>query len=136
MWKYLKKISVESQYDKKPSMNDCLPQESGPLSRSVPSNAIASANKAVLKSMENAKQTRKGKYGKYSSKEKADMGRRAAEFGITATMKYYESVNPQRQLPSNSMYTQYLNELAKQKRNGEELPIKDLPQKNEVIHCY
>ena len=137
MWKYLKKISVESQYDKKPSMNDCLPQESGPLSRNVPSSAIASANKAVLKSMENAKQVRRGKYGKYSSKEKADIGRKAVEFGITATMKYYESVNPQRQLPSSSVYTwkvQYLNELAK--RNGEELPIKDLPQKNEVIHCY
>ena len=132
MWKYLKKISVESQYDKKPSMNNCLPQESGPLSRSVPSSAIASANEAVLKSIENAQQTRRGKYGKYSSKEKADIGRRAAEFGITATMKYYESVNSQRQLPSSSVYTwkvQYLNELAKRKRNGEELPIKDLPQK-------
>ena len=84
MWKYFKKISVESEYDKKPSMNDCLPQESGPLMRSIPSSAIASANKAVFKSMENAKQTRRGKY---NSKEKANIGRRAAEFGVTSIMK-------------------------------------------------
>ena len=66
MWKYLKRISAEN----KPSTKDCLPQESGPLSRSIPSSAIASANKAVLKSMESAtKQEGRGKYGKYSSKE-------------------------------------------------------------------
>ena len=129
MWKYLKRISAEN----KPSTKDCLPQESGPLSRSIPSSAIASANKAVLKSMESAtKQEGRGKYGKYSSKERAEVGRRAAEFGITSTIKYYETVNPLCQLPSSSVYTwkvQYLNELAKRKRNGEELLIKDLPQK-------
>ena len=46
MWKYLKNYN--------PSMKDYLPQESGPLSRSVPSSAIVSANKAVLKSLEDA----------------------------------------------------------------------------------
>ena len=102
MWKYLKRISAEN----KPSTKDCLPQESGPLSRSIPSSAIASANKAVLKSMESAmKQEGRGKYGKYSSKERAEVGRRAAEFGITSTIKYYETVNPLRQLPSSSVYT-------------------------------
>ena len=129
MWKYVKKISAEN----KSSTKDCLPQENGLLSRSIPSSAIASANKAVLKSMENAtKQERRGKYGKYSTKERAEIGKRAAEFGITSMIKYYETVNPSRQLPSSSVYTwkvQYLNELAKRKRNGEELLIKDLPQK-------
>ena len=120
MWKYLKKVSVNSlESDKKPSMNnDLLPQESLPLSRSLPGSTIASANRLVLKCMEDTKQGKRGKYGKYSSKEKADIGKRAAELGIAATMKYYESINPQRQLPSSSMHTwkvQYLNELAKRK---------------------
>jgi len=58
-----KKISAKN----KPSTKDCLLQESGPLSKSIPSSTIASANKAVLKSMESAtKQERRDKYGKYS----------------------------------------------------------------------
>ena len=107
MWKCLKKFSVNSlESDKKPSMNnDPLPQESGPLSRSLPSSTIASANRLVLKCMEDAKQGKRGKYSKYSSKEKADIGKRAPELGITATMKYYESINPQCQLPSSSVHT-------------------------------
>ena len=56
---------------------------------------LPSANKAALKSMEDTtKQKRRGEYGKYSSKVRAEIGRRAAEFGITATIKkYYEIVN-------------------------------------------
>ena len=102
MWKYVKKISAEN----KPSMKDCLLQENGFLSRSIPSSAIASANKAVLKSMEDAtRQKRRGKCGTHSSKERTEIGKRAAEFGITSTIKYYETVNPSRQLPSSSVYT-------------------------------
>ena len=49
---------------------------------------LPSANKAALKSMEDTtKQKRRSEYGKYSSKERAEIGRRAAEFGITATIK-------------------------------------------------
>ena len=102
--KYVKKISAKN----KPSTKDCLPQENGLLSRSIPSSTIASANKAVLKSMEDAtKQERRNKYGKYSSKGRAEIGRRAAEFGITSIIKYYETVNPSCQLPStcSSVYT-------------------------------
>ena len=52
--------------------------------------------------------------------------------GITATIKYYEGLNPKCPLPSSSVYTwkvQYLNELAKRKRNGKDLEVKDLPSK-------
>ena len=102
MWKYVKKIGAEN----KPSMKDCLPQENGLLSKIIPSSTIASANKAVLKLMEDTtRQERRGKYGKYSLKERAEVGKRAAEFGITSTIKYYETVNPSRQLLSSSVYT-------------------------------
>ena len=53
MWKYLKKAPTEgSKVESKQfpaSHLACLPEENGPLNRSISASAIASANKAVSK---------------------------------------------------------------------------------------
>ena len=87
MWKYLKKLnaSVNAECDGKSLMRDCLPQATGPLSRIMPTNAIESASEAVLKCLEQTEQAKLGRYQKYSSKEKADIGKRAVEYSITTS---------------------------------------------------
>ena len=65
--------------------------------------------------------------------ERAEIGRRALELGITATKKYYERLNPKHPLPTSSIHTwkvQYADEAAKLKRKVKEpVVIKDLPSK-------
>ena len=50
MWKYVKKINMESEPLVNDQFKNHLPQESGPLSRTIPSSTIASTNR--LKCME------------------------------------------------------------------------------------
>ena len=50
-------------------MKDCLPQKADLYQEAFPTAIVASANKAVLLSMEDAmKKAKRSKYGKYSSK--------------------------------------------------------------------
>ena len=102
MWKYLKKAQATSSKEESKELLEsrhCLPEENGLLSRSVPASAIAAANLSVSKCLEQASQpAKRGKYQRYSDTERAAIGRRAAEIGITATIKYYEDLNPKRPL--------------------------------------
>jgi len=57
-----------------------------------------------------------GRYQRYSDTERAEIGRRAVEMGITATIKYYEELNPKHgPLPCSSIYAWYGEEAAKLK---------------------
>jgi len=133
MWKYLKKAQTTRESKESLESCHCLPEENGLLSRSVPASAIAAANLSVSKCLEQASQpAKRGKYQRYSDTERAEIGRRAAEIGITATIKYYEDLNPKRSLPLSSVYTwkvQYTDEVAKLKQEGKQPVVKDLPCK-------
>jgi len=66
-----------------------LPNPGGPLSRLVPSSSIVSANEkvqSVLESKERTQSGRKGRYSKLSPELKAEIGSRAAEHGVAATV--------------------------------------------------
>ena len=115
MLKYVevyKEDNTESECNKKPSANDQFWGSFTIRKWTFIKNCSQQChcNKFAL---EDDNKGKSGKYGKYSFKEKAEIGRRTAEFGITSIAKYYD---PQCQFPSTSMYTwevHYLNELAK-----------------------
>ena len=96
--KYFKRI--EPSKEKK--IQSVLPKPDGPLALSMPSSAIEAANSAVREILTNkpidedsptpCKITSKavrGTYQIFSDKEKAELARRAAEQGITSTIRYF-----------------------------------------------
>ena len=94
--KYFKRID-----SKKPEKVEAvLPKMDGPLATLMPVSSIETANKAVrAQMMENARAIEphegensadkklRGNYQFFNPKEKADLGRRAAELGITSTIR-------------------------------------------------
>ena len=73
-----------------------------------PNGSIAAANSSVAKVFKKQhKQTEAkkphGEYLAYTAKERAEIGKRVALYGINLTIKYYK-INPQRPLPSSSAF--------------------------------
>ena len=71
-----------------------LPDPDGPLSSRVPSSAISSANKevkCVLKDKEPdaSRSKKRGQYASYTEEEKAKIAKRAAEMGVTSTIRHF-----------------------------------------------
>ena len=68
-----------------------LPDPNGPLSAAVPSSTIAAVNKRVSSTMEKSASTDKsrGPYLHLTDEQKYCVGKRASEFGVTNTMRYY-----------------------------------------------
>jgi len=64
----------------------------GPLSEKVPSSAISAANKIVIKALDVTQESKKRSCGPYLSltpAQKYEIGKRAAEHGVTASMRYF-----------------------------------------------
>ena len=75
---------------------DKLPNPSGPLSLSVPSSISAAANSKVGPLLEeygtasSVRHSKKGgHYAKFTSEEKAMIGKRASEYGVVAAVHYF-----------------------------------------------
>ena len=104
----------------------------------MPSDSITAANSSVEKVF---KQTEVEKphseYQVYTAKVRAEIGKRAAVYGITSTIRYtiryYRKNSPQRSLlPSSSVFDMKVKyqELSKRKRKQEkDLDIAELPSK-------
>ena len=91
----------------------------------MPSSAIVAANLCITKAMEIRQESGKshGEYRVYSGKEKAEIAKRAAVYGISVTIRHYAKRDPKRALPSSSVFDwkkQYQQEVQKRKRKGEE----------------
>ena len=71
-----------------------LPDPRGPLSKDVPSTAIAAANGEVKHVVELQRGKTRGPYTKFTPEQKAEIGKRAAEHGVVATVRYYEKRFP------------------------------------------
>ena len=120
-----------------------LPDPSGSLSKSIPSSAIKAANTAVRDALieKEAPKAKRGRYQHYSDKERAEIAKRATEFGITATICHYASLYPTRgEILVSSVATwkaKYLKELKiRVQENKQDLIIDKLPNKKEAAHCY
>ena len=94
------------QYFKLKKQKDSLPDPNGPLSQKIPSSGIASANACVRKllvldSSSNegegssaGSSTSRGPYTVLTPAQKFEIGKRAAEMGTTATIRYYAKRYP------------------------------------------
>ena len=68
-----------------------LPKPDGPLSAVVPSTSIAAANREVehlLKAVVK-EPGKRGRYDFFTPEGKAQIGKRAAEHGVTATIRFW-----------------------------------------------
>ena len=114
-----------------------LPDDNGPLAKEVPSSAIAAANSSVQRNQETGKPH--SEYRVYTGKEKAEIVKRAAVYGISATIKYYVKIEPKKTLPSSGVFDwkeQYQQEVQKQKREGKvTLKLQSFLVRREVGHC-
>ena len=79
-------------YFKASSDTTKLPDPRGPLSMTVPSSSIESANaevKRVIETEESSDRRKRGHCEKFSSELKFQIGKHAAENGVAATMRFY-----------------------------------------------
>ena len=74
---------------------DGLPDPKGTLSRSMPSPAIAEANKEVRKAT-NEQPSKRGPYKRYSPRLRAEIGQYASHHGVAAAARYFSKKLEQR----------------------------------------
>ena len=98
------------QYFKLKKQKEHLPDPNGPLSQKIPSSRISSANACVGKlpafDSEGTSSTTcqsQGPYTVLTPAQKFDIGKRAAEIGTTATIRYYAKRYPDISLKETSV---------------------------------
>jgi hypothetical protein len=111
-----------------------LPKPEGCLATVMPSSSIVAANKEVNEVLGEPAEstTRRGTYEHFTSEEKALIGKRAAEFGVRASIRYFSKKFPHRSLKESSVrtwMTKYRRELAARKRAGEDTTVTALGKK-------
>ena len=122
LFKYFKKCTV-------------LPNPEGPLSSRMPPAVIVLANKeleqlAIGTTMGCEK--KRDHYLSYTDEEKAKIAKRAAEFGVTNTIRYFRKEFNDRPLKESTVRTwmnAYKKELARRVRLKQSLTIDKLPKK-------
>ena len=91
-----------------------LPKPQGTLSTVVPASTIAAANKVVKKVLDSdtgprekgaACSSHRGAYEHFTPKEKARIGKRAAEHGVTATLRFFSKAFPGRPLKESDTHS-------------------------------
>ena len=85
-----------------------LPDPSGPLRKKVPSTAIAAANGKVTEAINEAKVKKRasrarGTYSFLTPAQKYKVGKRAAEYGVTAIIRHYRNKYSDLVLKKSSM---------------------------------
>ena len=89
------------------------------LSRLVPSSSIASANEKVEDLWKNEERTVGRKGTRYLKISKAEIGRRAAEHSVAATVRFYAQKLPDHVLKESSVRTRrnaYTREMQTRRR--------------------
>jgi len=66
-----------------------LPDPRGSLLSSVPSQAIAAANREVKEAIRTASSGKRGLYGQYSPTVRAEIGKYACNHGVAAAVRYF-----------------------------------------------
>ncbi|MCY3929118.1 MAG: hypothetical protein OXG81_12665, partial [Acidobacteria bacterium] len=95
-WKHVSDMALLKFFQpvkKKPD----LPNPNGPLSSEVPPSAISSANTKVLEALGKSKEKTKCARGPYlalTPAQKYEIGKRAAEYGATNSIRYYSKKYP------------------------------------------
>ena len=129
-------MALYKYFAREPSV---LPNPDGDLLKHVPPSAIRQANKEVqpLIKEENqvaAKKTR-SPYSVFTAGEKATIGKRAAEFGVTNTIHHFKKQFTDRELKESTVrlwanhYKQELSSRKKQGGDSEDMKVTRLENK-------
>lgn len=133
-------MSIEKYFARLPtSQEKNLPRPHGSLSLSVPSRAIAAANKEVTRVLQQRSTTvkQRGRYNKYSPKERAEIGKYAVQHGILATRTVFSRKLGMKINKStiSCIKTAYEQEKArKRERDEEDADVPVLPEKKRGRH--
>ena len=111
----------------------------GPLSEAVSPEGIKAANKEVKEVLQSTREFRelnggsknRGPYERFTAEEKVQIGKRAAEHGVTATVRYCSRKYHGHMVKDSSVQmwrNKYLEEL-KRKKSGKEMVVKELPNR-------
>lgn len=96
---YFKRCGPSSSLDQQQDTSrPMLPEPSGSLSKSVPSGAIATANKEVTEVLEKpcgGAKSGRGPYITLTSAQKFTIGKRAAQYGTTAAIRFFMKKYPE-----------------------------------------
>ena len=103
----------------------------------MPSSSIAAANKEVKQILDKANKPEEnlakcGAYEHFTPEEKAQIGKRAAEYGVTASLRYYSRAFPGRSLKESTVKVwkmKYLQEIVARRRAGGDMTVKELANK-------
>ena len=109
-----------------------LPDPEGPLSAHVSKKCIEGANEEVSPILNDDQSNKRSSYFKATPKQKAVIGRYAAESGIVNSIRRFQKDFPTDSLKESTIRgwkNAYLKELESRKRSGSELDVKTLPQK-------
>ena len=108
-----------------------LPDPRGPLSTKVPSSSIESANAKVKQVIESGKSSpdrqKRGCYEKFSPELKLQIGKRAAENGVAATMRFYAKKFVLKESSVRTWKNAYTREMHSKK--SDIITLKCLPEK-------
>ena len=123
----------KSKDDQLCSSSASLPDPRGPLSETVPPEAIASVNAPVTKAITKGEtsQKQKGPYLYLTDEQCYEVGKRAAESGTTTAMRYYAHKFPNLRLTEPTVrrlkdeYQDFVKDLPK----GKKSEIKEMPHK-------
>ena len=127
-------------YFSKASEVEKLPDPQGALAKDIPSSAISSANTEVQcilqgKKQQPAQKSRRKSYTKFTTEQKAENAKRAAENGIAATIHHFVKKYPN--LKESSVHTWkrvYTAEIKRKRSVGVgDLDIKAYPKRKEVV---
>ena len=112
-----------------------LPNPQGSLSAVVPSSRIETVNKLVQPIIDEqidpgtCSSSSRGRYEVFSSDEKAKIGKRAAEYGVLASIRHFSKIYPDRVLKESTVRgwkNKYKNELLKLQKSNEEVVVREL----------
>ena len=111
--------------------DDKLPDPQGPLSIEISSTAIVSANEEVRRVVSKESVKQRGPYAKFTAEQRAAIGKRAAEHGVAATVRYYRKQYANFKESSVRTWKKtYTLEMEKRRRQGhEDVSVKKLPEK-------
>ena len=117
--------------------NTNLPDPKGPLKDHILSQSIQLANEevsSVIKATSSKSgRSKRGVYNVYTAEEKATVGKRASEMGVTNSLRFFNKKDflehPLKETTVRTWARQYEAELAKCKREGDDMIVKELPCK-------
>ena len=119
-----------------PVRGDALPDPKGPLSATIPQQAIVEANKQVQEA-EIAKASKKrGSYGRFDTKTRAAIGKYSCE-NVVAAARYYSKALHRPVNDSTVCYIKkaYLEEQSRKRRAENDTAVASFPTKKTAQSC-